>query len=45
MVAVCLSAAVAEEIDRLPWRALLIAAQPTQAALLDSLAALDGPAG
>ncbi|HEX9808158.1 MAG TPA: uroporphyrinogen-III synthase [Alphaproteobacteria bacterium] len=45
MVAVCLSAAVAEEIDRLPWRALLIAAQPTQAALLDSLAALDGPVG
>ncbi len=43
--AVCLSAAVAEEIKRLPWRALLVAAQPTQAALLDSLAALDGPAG
>jgi uroporphyrinogen-III synthase len=45
ITAVCLSAAVAEEIKRLPWRALAIAAQPTQAALLDSLAALDGPAG
>lgn len=41
--AVCLSDAVAEEIKRLPWRALLIAAKPTQAALLKSLAALDEP--
>jgi len=45
IVAVCLSAAVAEEIKQLPWRALAIAAQPTQAALLDSLAALDELAG
>lgn len=45
IVAVCLSAAVAEEIKQLPWRALAIAAQPTQAALLESLAALDDPAG
>lgn len=43
MTAVCLSAAVAKEVKRLPWRALHIAAQPTQAALLDSLAALDRP--
>ncbi len=41
MTAVCLSAAVAEDVKRLPWRALHIAAQPTQAALLDSLATLD----
>jgi len=41
--AVCLSAAVADQIKRLPWRDLLIAAQPTQAALLDSLLARDGP--
>ncbi len=45
MIAVCLSDAVAEDIKRLPWRALHIAARPTQAALLDSLAALDEPAG
>ena len=45
IVAVCLSAAVAEEIKHLPWRALRIAAQPTQAALLDSLAALEEPSG
>ena len=45
IAAVCLSAAVAEEVKRLPWCALHIAAQPTQAALLDSLAALDRPAG
>jgi len=45
IIAVCLSAAVAEEVKRLPWRALHIAAQPTQAALLDSLAALDEPGG
>jgi uroporphyrinogen-III synthase len=45
MIAVCLSDAVAEDIKRLPWRALLIAAHPTQAALLDSLAALDEAAG
>lgn len=44
ITAVCLSAAVAEEIKQLPWHALLVAAQPTQAALLDSLAALDEPA-
>ena len=43
MTAVCLSAAVAEEVKRLPWRALHIAAQPTQAALLDSLSGLDRP--
>ena len=43
MIAVCLSNSVAEDIKRLPWRALLIAAQPTQAALLKSLAALDEP--
>ena len=41
VTAVCLSAAVAEDVKRLPWRALHIAAQPTQAALLDSLATLD----
>jgi len=45
MIAVCLSQAVAEDIKRLPWRALHIAAQPTQAALLDGLAALDEAAG
>lgn len=45
MTAVCLSAAVAEEVKRLPWRALHIAAQPTQTALLDGLAALDRPGG
>ena len=45
MTAVCLSAAVAEEVKRLPWHALHIAAQPTQAALLDSLTALDRPGG
>lgn len=39
--AVCLSDAVAENIKRLPWRAIYVAAQPTQAALLDGLAALD----
>lgn len=43
ITAVCLSAAVAEDIKQLPWRALHIAAQPTQAALLDSLAALEEP--
>ncbi|MDX1574843.1 MAG: uroporphyrinogen-III synthase [Kiloniellales bacterium] len=42
MFALCLSDAVAEDIKRLPWRALYVAAQPTQAALLDSLAALEG---
>ncbi len=41
MYALCLSDAVAEDIKRLPWRALYVAAQPTQAALLDGLAALD----
>lgn len=45
IAAVCLSAAVAEEIEQLPWRALRIAAQPTQAALLDGLAALEEPSG
>jgi uroporphyrinogen-III synthase len=45
IAAVCLSAAVAEEITPLPWRALRIAAQPTHAALLDSLAALEEPSG
>ena len=45
MIAVCLSNAVAQDIKRLPWRAIYIAAQPTQAALLDSLAAPDEPAG
>lgn len=45
ITAVCLSAAVAGEIEQLPWRTLLIAAQPTQAALLDTLAALDRPSG
>jgi uroporphyrinogen-III synthase len=45
ITAVCLSAAVAEDIKQLPWRALCIAAQPTQAALLDSLAALEEPNG
>ena len=44
MIAVCLSDAVAEDVKRLPWRALHIAALPTQAALLNSLAALDEPA-
>ena len=41
--AVCISPAVADMIERLPWRALRIAAQPTQTALLDSLAACKGP--
>ena len=45
MIAVCFSDAVAEDVKRLPWRALHITGQPTQAALLDSLAALDEPAG
>ena len=43
--AVCLSGAVAETVKGLPWRALHIAAQPTQAALLECLAALDEPGG
>lgn len=44
MIAVCLSQAVAEEIERLTWRGIMVAAQPTQAALLEVLAALDQPA-
>ncbi len=42
--AVCLSAAVAEKLDVLPWRSIRIAAQPNQDALLeciDGMAARD----
>lgn len=35
--AACLSPAVAKRASELPWRSLSIAAQPTQAALLDTL--------
>lgn len=40
--AICLSRAVAEQVREVPWRAVHIAARPTRAALLDSLAAIEG---
>ena len=39
-----MSRAVAEKIGELPWRVVRVAAQPTEAALLDSLEALESPA-
>ena len=41
--AVCLSPAVADEVGRVPWRGVHVAARPTREALLESLAALRAP--
>ncbi len=45
MIAVCLSQAVADKVQELGWKEILIAAHPTQDALLETLAAMNGGQG